>query len=760
MNARPDDRALLRAGDPDLIIDGLSRLIRHPAGIVLIPAPDLAPPGAEPTRWLGPHGDEATVAQLADAVTEALTGDGELRAVRGALGAGWSVWVEPARSGPDEVVGALAVVREASGAWTQEEIAAVRVFTGMCAAAWAMASVEAGAAYQRHLDELVVRVAERLMSASSENLQETLDWSIRMLAEFLHADTAFLRRNDHPAGLSYLVAEYPARENVPDPDPLGAVPFDADPIFAATRDLKEPLVVRQSQSPDDYNDRIEQGSGIGEWSGAAVPLLQGDVTTGCLGFMHFMDREWTSPEINALRAVASLLVQLNFRIDAEERLHYHALHDDLTGLPNRRALLAEIDRRLDSSQAQTALLFLDLDRFKVMNDYLGHGAGDRVLVTIADRIRMSMRPSDFAARLGGDEFVILLGETNGDLGAIATANRLLDLVSQPIDFDGQHISHTGSVGIAVARRGETTALELLGRSDVALYAAKAEGRNRAVVFDHVLRAVVDERSDTELMLRDAIAADGLRLFYQPEFDLFTGEVVAMEALVRWDHPVRGLLTAGSFITIAEETGLIVDLGRWVMERACRQIAIWRSSYPRVPLTVRINMSPAQLSMPGIVEYVERCLQQAGLPGSAVCLEITEHAVIADVDRTVGILNEFRALGVSLAIDDFGTGFSSMTQLKHLPVNTLKIDTSFVSGIAGDPTDQAIVESIIRLGEAFGLDLVAEGVETVEDMRELMRLGCRRAQGFLLARPMPPEEVERILRRGGIDLTTLTSISSN
>ncbi|MGH9006299.1 MAG: putative bifunctional diguanylate cyclase/phosphodiesterase, partial [Acidimicrobiales bacterium] len=399
-------------------------------------------------------------------------------------------------------------------------------------------------------------------------------------------------------------------------------------------------------------------------------------------------------------------------------------------------------------------LFLDLDRFKYMNDYLGHLAGDRVLITTADRIRMSVRPGDFTARLGGDEFLVVMNGAGGELASMATANRLLSLVSKPLEVSAQHVSHTASVGIAIAHPGEMNALQLLGNADVALFAAKTQGRNRAVVFDDVLRLAIDERSDTEMMLREAITNGGLRLYYQPEIDMTTGKILGVEALVRCEHPERGVIPAGQFIAVAEETGLVVDLGRWVLEEACRQMQVWRDRYPGLDLLMRVNMSPAQLSSPGITEHISRCLRQSNLLGSALCLEITEHVVMQDVERAISILDDFRTLGVRLALDDFGTGFSSMAQLKRIPIDTLKIDMSFVIGLADEPGDQAIVEAIVHLGESFGLDLVAEGVENRRDMAALIRLGCTRAQGFLLARPVPPAELDPLLWRGGIDLDKL------
>ncbi len=755
----PNDTDQAAAGfepaDPPLIIAGLSQLLSWSKAIVLVPWRQHAPVGADGCNWVAKGYDESVVLPIASLMRARLTNEGplgylELDPVLDGKET-WSLWAEPVRIGPGPAVGALGVARPTKQRWTDSDISTVRVFAALCGSAWARTSAE----YQGSLDELVIGAADRLMVASAATYTDTLTEVLTVLAEFLRADAAFIRRNDLAANVSVLVAEYPPRAFKPDPDPLAVVPFDSDPIFAALRDLKEPLIVRTSENPDEYNERVKEGSGVAEFSGAAMPLLKGEATDGALGFIQFYDAQWTQPQINALQAVASMIVQLDARIDAETRLQYLALHDDLTNLPNRRALIEELERRLAAGKSPTALLFLDLDRFKYMNDYLGHLAGDRVLVTTADRIRMSVRPGDFTARLGGDEFLVVMNGAGGELAAMATANRLLSLVSKPIEVSSQHVSHTASVGIAIAHPGEMTALQLLGNADVALFAAKTQGRNRAVVFDDVLRLEIDERSDTEMMLREALNHGGLRLFYQPEIDMTTGKILAVEALVRCEHPERGIIPAGQFIAVAEETGLVVDLGRWVLEEACRQMQVWRDRYPGLDLLMRVNMSPAQLSSPGITEHISRCLRQCNLLGSALCLEVTEHVVMQDVERAIVILDEFRSLGIRIAMDDFGTGFSSMAQLKRIPIDTLKIDMSFVIGLADEPADQAIVEAIVHLGESFGLDLVAEGVENERDMAELIRLGCIRAQGFLLARPVPPAELDPLLWRGGIDLAKIT-----
>jgi len=685
----------------------------------------------------------------------------------GGLGVG-SVWVEPVLGpDPDELrvvtdradgplvpVGALAVLkREANRPFSPNEKHTLRLFASLCAGATRVIDMTTEQTRQRRLDELVSRISERLMSTTLPTMPEDLNWTVETLCSFLGADAAFLRRNDHVAGTSILMAEYPRRDLPLEKDPLGVVPFDADPIFAATRDLKVPIIIEDiSQGDERYAERIEEGTGLSNFSGAGVPLVHVDVTEGCLAFIYFSSIHWSEHEINALRAVAALLVQLVHRVDAEERLRRSALTDDLTGLANRRALLAEVGERDRSPSKPLALLFLDLDRFKVMNDHLGHEAGDKVLQVIADRIRTSLRPSDFAARLGGDEFVVLLDSADGDVNAVAAANRLLEIISMPMDVRGQQIAHTGSVGIAMSDDRSMSGEVVLSHADIALYAAKAKGRNQTVVFDGELAATVAQRSHTELRLRHALSDRELRVFYQPEFDLLSGRMLAAEALVRWQQPGKGLLNASEFIPVAEETHLITDIDRWVLGEACMQMAQWRRSFPRLDLVIRVNISPAQLGVVGLVQTVAEALRRSGLPPQMLCLEITEQAMIADVDRAVTLLHDVRAMGVKLALDDFGTGFSSMMQLKNLPVDVLKIDRGFVEDIETDPTDQAIVEAILRLASAFHLDVVAEGAETIGELRTLTKLGCRRAQGFVLAHPLPVGEVERLF--DGIDLVAL------
>ena len=589
------------------------------------------------------------------------------------------------------------------------------------------------------------------MPATASTRSAALTSTMRTLGECLGAALVFLRRHDHERGLSLLEARWP-RRNLVAPWLEAEVAFDANPLFEALRDLTQPVIV------DDHALAVEMAgtapiAAAIRGSGAVFPILRREVTSGALGILFSRrDRSLGERELAVLQATANLIAQFGARVRAESLTAHLAMHDELTGMPNRRALIQLLDDRLKEG-LPTTLLLADLDRFKVMNDFLGHLAGDKVLVVIADRIKSGIGAGDFAARLGSDEFVVVPGEASNEHEALTIAYRLLESIARPINVRGQQITHTASIGIA-ASAGEASVSDLLGWADIALHGAKAAGKNRALVLDETLRDSVDERSSTELTLRGAIKQNGLRMHYQPEVDMRTGELLALEALVRWRHASRGLLQAAEFIQVAEETGLVVELGRWVLNETCAQVSKWMRDYPDLPVVVRFNMSPAQFLSRGIVEFVDECLSTNGVPGERLCVEITERAALHDDDQTIRILEGLRDLGLSIALDDFGTGYASMTDLKRLPVTALKLDQGFVQNVATDHSDQAIVEAIIRLAKALGLDLVAEGIESPDTVHKLLELGCVRGQGYLFSMPLAAEDLATVLASGRLDLAYL------
>lgn len=651
-------------------------------------------------------------------------------------GVDWPILLVPILDPLGVCLGVLAV----AGA-EQEPASGVVRLAEVCANTVAQRTRATRLVRQRRLDELVTNVAIHLMSLAQEDMDRGIAWTLRELGTFFGVDTAFLRSNDHENGLSILVDEWPRRENVPDPDPLGVVPFSADPVFGATQYLRDPHVERPNPDNTDYQERVKDGAGVPEVAMAMVPLVKDGETKGVLGFINFGDREWYAEEINALQAIASLILHLQIRVEAERQLHYGAFHDSLTDLTNRRGLLEELERRLsDSDAGTTAVIFMDIDHFKTLNDVLGHTAGDQLLVATADRLRSVVAEGDLAARIGGDEFVVVLGGDIGPNEAYTAAQEILSIVSQPISCRGYNVGRTTSLGIALANPGALSAEKLVGHADAALYAAKANGRNNVVIFNDDLQADLDSRFDTELLLRRSIDHGDLVLHFQPEVDMRTGRTLAVEALVRWNHPTRGLLSAAEFITVAEETGLINDLGTWVVRDGCRQLSEWLEQRPDLDIELRLNISPAQLMNRDLVGLVADTLATYRVPGNRICVEVTEHAVMQELDRGLAALFDLRSLGVRIAIDDFGTGYSSISQLKNLPVDVLKIDRGFVSNLDTDPSDQAIVESIIQLARAFGLQVVAEGVETPAHVAELLKRGCHRAQGWLYSKAIPADEV--------------------
>jgi diguanylate cyclase (GGDEF)-like protein len=580
--------------------------------------------------------------------------------------------------------------------------------------------------------------------------------SERVLADLVGhfgVDFSFLRHNDHELHATRLIAEWPVRPEIPDPDPIGLVFFaDADPVFAAAETAKEILVFRPEPATDDYQKTIEEATSIPQTSMAVVPMLSGEVTTGCLGFVKIGDREWTPAELNALKAIASLFAQLQARIVAEDQLRFLAEHDDLTGLNNRRALLAHLDERLAPGEpGPVSALFLDLDRLKAINDYLGHTAGDWFIRVFSKRLREGAEGPNLIARLGGDEFVVVPVVPMSATEAEALASQLQATLRERVSIDGEMLTRTVSIGVALGVPGRDTTSDLLRRADQALLAAKSGGGNKIAVFSDDMSLKGEFRNDIELHLASAIENGALVLHYLPEVDMRTGEILAFEALVRWQHPTRGLLSPNAFIGVAESINFAGELGRWVMRAGCAEFRKWRSKGIGEDAVLRLNVSPVQLVTEGFVETVAGIIDEFGLDGGSVCLEITESVVVQDIETTRITLAGLKEVGVQIAIDDFGTGYSVLSHLKSLPVDTLKIDKSFVRELGTNPGDLAIVRAVIALAESFGLELVAEGVETEEAALTLLRHGCHRAQGFLLSRPVAGDAMEALLAQRRIPL---------
>jgi diguanylate cyclase len=604
------------------------------------------------------------------------------------------------------------------------------------------------------LDRLVTGAAGELMAATADDHAVVSERVLANLVEHLGVDSGFLRHTDHSIRATILVAEWPVRQNVPDPDPIGVVYFaDADPVFAMAEHRKEPIILRPDPVNEDYQRTLESGAAP-RVSFAGVALLSGDVVTGTLGFIKFGDREWSTEELNALNAIATLFAQVQARIQAEERLQYLAEHDDLTGLLNRRALIARLDERLAAGRpGPVALVFVNLDRLKAVNDHLGHKAGDRFIEVFAQLLRDAADDSSVIARFGGDEFVVVPNEPLDADAAEALARQLQQRVHKQVEVDGETITRTVSIGVGVGEPGRDTSSDILRRADQAVVSAKSVGGNAVVAFDPEMAEKYAIRNDIELHLEGIIDSDNgaLVLHYLPEFDMRTGEILGTEALIRWRHPTRGLLMPDSFMGVVESINLAGKLGRLIMRSACAQFSDWRNDGLAGDAVLRINVSPAQLVTDGFVGLVAATLDEFVLDARAVCLEITEHVVVKDIDTTHKTLAGLKEIGVQVAIDDFGTGYSALTYLKSLPVDALKIDKEFVRDLGTDAaySDLAILKQVVALADAFGLDVIAEGVETAAAARALLDLGCYRAQGFLLSRPLDRSAMGALFARGRI-----------
>jgi diguanylate cyclase (GGDEF)-like protein len=450
--------------------------------------------------------------------------------------------------------------------------------------------------------------------------------------------------------------------------------------------------------------------------------------------------------IPAGAAYPSLAHHLRERRRAEATLAHQASHDPLTDLPNRALFLGRMAAALepsDRSGGQVGVLFLDLDRFKFVNDSLGHEAGDALLLAVAARLRGAIRPGDTVARFGGDEFVVLLEELADRSAAESVADRVVTAVAAPVALDGHEVTVSASVGIALARAGHISPSDVLRDADAALRWAKTGGKACGVVYEPWMGDQLRERVALEGELRQALARDELRLAYQPIVELATGRVEGMEALVRWEHRERGVLLPGVFVPLAEETGLIGPIGAWVLAVACRQGRAWQDRFPTPPV-VSVNLSARQMQQSDFVETAERILQETGLDPALLRLELTESAVMADPDGATATLRQLKELGVEVALDDFGTGYSSLGSLTRLPIDVLKIDRGFVAGLGRAGGDAAIVQAVVAMAPALGLRVVAEGVETREQLEQLRELGCELGQGYHFASAIPAEAATALL----------------
>ncbi len=430
-----------------------------------------------------------------------------------------------------------------------------------------------------------------------------------------------------------------------------------------------------------------------------------------------------------------------------DQLIREAFRDSLTGLPNRALFMDRLGHALTRAEragTNLAVLFLDLDRFKIVNETLGHEVGDRVLLEVSHRLAACLRPEDTVARLGGDEFALLLEDTADLTTATAAAERISADIQRPFVVDGRDVLISASIGIALTGGGSMVPDEVLRNADLAMYQAKAEGRARYELYQPGLSASTRERLDLQSDLRTAGARQELTLRYQPVMVLATGRAIEVEALIRWDHRRRGALLPADFIALSEETGLIVPMGQWVLREACRQARAWQTDGPAAPLIVGVNLSASQFERDALSEEIAVILRDTGLDAGRLQLEISEAVLMRDDPRMLDRLEALKAVGVRLAIDDFGTGYASLSYLKRLPVDCLKIDRSLVKGVGTETEDTAIVRALVTLAESLGIVVTAEGVETAEQLAQLRVLGCAQGQGYYFARPVSADRLPELL----------------
>jgi diguanylate cyclase (GGDEF)-like protein/PAS domain S-box-containing protein len=588
-----------------------------------------------------------------------------------------------------------------------------------------------------------VKLLQRVSVASNESSsgREALETGMRLIAEHTGWPVAHMYLADQESD-SLLPSNVWVR---PDDERLTAfleatttTPFHSGTgLPGRVLASKQPSWITDVTSDDNFPRRDAARAG-GLAAAFAFPVMVGADVAAVLEFFSAERLQADEALCEVMGQIGTQLGRVVEREAARERLTHNALHDPLTGLPNRTLLLDRLEVALaQRSRGGVAVVFVDLDHFKLVNDSLGHAAGDALLCSAATRLRAVLRPGDTVARFGGDEFVLLAESVVDERDAEGLAERITAALAQPFDLDGEEVFVTASIGIAMGTGESSDAPTLLRDADAAMYRAKESGRARHEVFDANMRAGAVRRLEIVNDLHRALERNQFLLHFQPQIDLRTNTLVGVEALLRWVHPERGLVPPLEFIPVAEETGLIGELGRWVLQAACRQGRIWLDEFPdSSPLVMSVNLSGRQLSQPRLVEEIAAALTDSGFPAEQLVLEITESVLMHDTASTIATLQAIKDLGVRLAIDDFGTGYSSLTYLQRFPIDILKIDKSFIDGLGGQNVEEsAVTRTIVALAKTLRLETVAEGVERSEHVRELQELNCDLAQGFFFARPL-------------------------
>jgi diguanylate cyclase (GGDEF)-like protein/PAS domain S-box-containing protein len=505
-----------------------------------------------------------------------------------------------------------------------------------------------------------------------------------------------------------------------------------------------------------HPDDVEQA--LAGYTAVAVGAGSSPVTA--LWRVQHFDGSWRHVEVIATNLLSDLTVEgmvltmrdVSERLRLEDELKQQAFHDPLSGLANRALFRDRLEHallRASRSGTSLAVLFIDLDDFKLVNDSLGHAAGDELLIAVGERINSSLRAGDTAARFGGDEFAVLLEETASPERAFEVASRIIVELGAPVIVQNYEITPRASIGIAISREGAEDPTDLMQAADVAMYAAKAGGKGRYEEYKPLLQSEILDRLDRTADLQRAMEAQEFELYYQPIINLDGKELMGHEALIRWNHPERGLLLPGDFIPLAEESGLIVTLGRWALAEACQQARLWQLQHPELgSMRMCVNISTRQFQHDDIVEDVAKVLADVGLDPRQLVLEVAEGMLVQNDEPIIERMTALKELGVSFAIDDFGTGYSSLSDLKNFPVDILKVDKSFIDQLGSSTPNSALAECIVMLGKNLNLQTVAEGIEETDQLDALRAFGCQFGQGFYVAQPLTSREVDIVLSRTG------------
>jgi diguanylate cyclase (GGDEF)-like protein len=659
--------------------------------------------------------------------------------------------------GAIDVAAFVAVAATAGGGATYSAFCAFGLFSAALLCVWeasnqtrrrdaltrttlALQDSESTSRLQARQQEEVARFGQLALGGASD--EDLLAESVRIIQRVLSVDAAAVLQP--LAGSEELVIR--AAAGLP-PEAVGVetVPAGTGSQAGYTLTAGKPVVV------SDWHEEGRFGQApvlaeLGVRSGVTV-MIRGSGTFGVLGAQSRHSQRFGPSEVSFMQAIANVLANAIERQEAEETVRHAAMHDPLTGLANRSLFLDRLEHALAKARRQegsVAVLYLDLDQFKLVNDSLGHAAGDELLAEVAPRIQHVLRPADTVARFGGDEFAVLVEDVSHERIPIMVATRIAEALAQPFVLRGREQFVSASIGISIGA-GTESAETLLRDADAALYRAKENGRGGYEIFDSLMRSRVVEHMRIENDLRGALERRQLELRYQPVVRLADGSIASFEALLRWRHPDWGLVGPDAFISVAEETRLIVPVGRWVIESACREAARWQALQPdRRPTGVAVNLSARQLADPELPRALERAILDTGIDPRSLSLELTESVLLEDSDDPDRVLRGLKDLGVRIVLDDFGTGFSSLGYLKRLPLDVIKLDRSFVENLSPGSTEAEIVRAVASMAAALGLEVVAEGIETVEQLRIVRALGCEHVQGYHFSKPVEPREVDALL----------------